>query len=80
MPKFRYMFTFPTEQIKEPVIYNVGKQFDIVTNIRRAEIEHDHAWAVLELEGEDDEIEKALAYVRGLGLLVNQMEGDVITG
>jgi len=74
------MFTFPTEQIKEPVIYNVGKQFDIVTNIRRAEIENDHAWAVLELEGEDNEIEKALAYVRGLGLLVNQMEGDVITG
>ena len=47
---------------------------------RRAEIENDHAWAVLELEGEDNEIEKALAYVRGLGLLVNQMEGDVITG
>jgi ABC-type methionine transport system ATPase subunit len=80
MAKFRYMFTFPTEQIREPVIYNVGKQFNIITNIRRAEIEHDHAWAVLELEGEDDEIEKALAYVRGLGLLVNQMEGDVITG
>lgn len=80
MPKFRYMFTFPQDQIKEPVIYNIGKQFEVVTNIRRAEIEQDHAWAVLEIEGEDDEIERALEYARRVGLIVNQMEGDVITG
>ncbi len=80
MPKFRYMFTFGEDTIKEPVIYLVGKHFEVVTNIRRAEIEQDHAWAVLEIEGADDEIERALTYARSLGVQVNLMEGDVITG
>lgn len=80
MPKFRYMFTFPPEQMKEPVIYNLGHKFPIVTNIRRAEVTEDHGWAILELDGEDEAIEAGLEYLRSLGVQVNPMEGDVITG
>ena len=52
MAKLRVKFTFPPEQIKEPVICEVGKRFDLVTNIRRADITAEVAWAVLELDGE----------------------------
>jgi hypothetical protein len=52
MAKLRVKFTFPPEQIKEPVIWEVGKRFDLITNIRRADVTSDIAWAILELEGE----------------------------
>ena len=52
MAKVRVKFTFPPEQIREPVIWEVGKRFDLMTNIRRADVQHDIAWAVLELDGE----------------------------
>ena len=38
MAKRRVKFTFPPDQIKEPVIWEVGKRFEVVTNIRRADI------------------------------------------
>ena len=52
MAKLRVKFTFPPEQMREPVIYEVGKRFDLVTNIRRADITAEVAWAILELDGE----------------------------
>jgi len=36
MVKKQVMFTFPEELIKEPIIYNLGQQFKVVSNIRRA--------------------------------------------
>ena len=46
MAKMRVKFTFPPDQIREPVIYEVGKRFDLVTNIRRADITAEVAWAI----------------------------------
>ncbi len=47
----RVKFTFPTGLIKEPVIWKLGREFNLVTNIRRAEVTEDRGWVVLELEG-----------------------------
>ena len=44
MAKQRMKFTFPTELIKEPVIYKLGKQFALITNIRRADVTEDRGW------------------------------------
>ena len=52
MAKVRVKFTFPPEQIREPIIWEVGKRFDLMTNIRRADVTAEIAWAVLELDGE----------------------------
>ncbi len=35
MAKRRVMFTFTSELITEPIIYNLGQQFGLVTIIRR---------------------------------------------
>ena len=59
MAKQRVKFTFTGEMIKEPVIWKLGKQFDLVTNIRRADVTADRGWVILELEGELEEIERA---------------------
>ncbi len=80
MPKRRVMFTFPSEMITQPVIYNLGHKFNIITNIRRADVTEDRGWVILELEAPDDALETGLQWVRDLGVQVNAMEGDVIAG
>ncbi|MDA2917613.1 NIL domain-containing protein, partial [Nitrospinae bacterium AH_259_B05_G02_I21] len=37
--------------IKEPVIYTLGRQFEVVPNIFRADVTPTTGWAVLQLEG-----------------------------
>jgi hypothetical protein len=38
MVKKQFMFTFTRVLIREPIIYNLGHRFKVVTNIRRAEV------------------------------------------
>ena len=80
MAKRQVMFTFPEELIKEPIIYNLGQQFKVVTNIRRADISEDKGWVVLELEGEEDDIEQGIAWVTSRGVRVAPVVGDIVEG
>ena len=76
----RVKFTFPQELIKEPVIYKLGVDFGIVTNIRRADIRDDMGWVVLELEGENDVVDEGLEWVISTGVRVDPIAGDIIEG
>ena len=76
----RVRFTFPTQLITEPVIYQLGQKFQLVTNIRRADVREEMGWVVLELDGEEDEIEKGLEWVSQAGVRVDPVSGDVIDG
>ncbi len=80
MGKQRVKFTFPTTMVKEPVIYRLGHDFNVVTNIRRADVREDMGWVVLELDGEDSEIERGLDWVGSTGVRVDPVSGDVIEG
>ena len=80
MVKRQVMFTFLEKLIKEPVIYNLSRQFKVVTNIRRADISEDKGWAVLELEGEEEEIEQGIAWVISKGVRVDPVIGDIVEG
>ena len=76
----RVRFTFPQGLIKQPVIYQLGQDFEVVTNIRRAEIRDDMGWVVLELEGEDKVIDDSLKWVISTGVRVDPVGGDIIEG
>ena len=78
MGKQRVKFTFVDELVKEPIIYRLGRDFDVVTNIRRADVQEEMGWVVLELEGEDSEISRGLAWVSSTGVRVDPISGDVI--
>ncbi len=80
MAKRRVMFTFPTELIQEPIIYNLGRRFDVMTNIRRADVSEDKGWVVLELEGEEEDIEQGVAWVGSKGVRVDPVIGDALEG
>ena len=74
------MFTFPPELIKEPIIYNLGLKFNVIFNIRRADITDKKGWVVLELEGDEKDIEAGVAWLTGKGIRVDPVMGDVVEG
>jgi len=73
-------FTFLDRLIKEPVIYQVGCDFKVVTDIRRADIQEGIGWVILELEGEQTAIDDALDWVQSMGVRVDPAVGDVVEG
>ena len=80
MAKKQVMFTFPQELIREPIIYNLSHQFKVITNIRQADVTEHKGWVVLELEGEEKEIEQAITWVTNKGVRVDPVIGDVVEG
>ena len=71
MAKKYVTFTYSQELIKEPIIHNLGLQFNIVTNILRADISPDRGWVALELEGDESDIEQGISWVTSKGVRVN---------
>jgi len=76
--KKRVYLTYPQDQIKEPLLYNVAKLFDVVTNIRQATISDTIGLVALEMDGESDQIEKAIGYFIEKGVKVEPIELDII--
>lgn len=80
MPMKRVKFTFPTNLIKDPLIYQLGHKFNVVTNIRRADVREDMGWVILELDGEEEEIDRSIAWITSAGVRMDPVSGDVIEG
>jgi L-aspartate semialdehyde sulfurtransferase ferredoxin len=76
----RLFVSFPESLVDRPLIYEIIEHFDVVPNIRRANVEDRSGWIILELAGPRDACDQAIAYLQGLGCTVNPMEGDVVAG
>lgn len=76
MSKRRVMFTFNEEQIRDPIIYNLGQQYNLITNIHRADLSEDAGWIVLELEGNENDIEQGVAWVTSKGVRVDPVDAE----
>lgn len=77
MTKRRFKMTFPTELITEPMIYDLGRDFRVVTSIRRADITDDKGWVVIDIEGSDEDIDEGLARVVARGVTVDPIEEEI---
>ncbi len=80
MATHRVKFTFLQQLITLPIIYELGKEFKVVTNIRRADVTEDRGWVVLELVGDMEEIERGLEWVAAKGVRVDPVQGDIVEG
>ncbi|HAC47409.1 MAG TPA: FeS-binding protein [Chloroflexi bacterium] len=78
MARRRLKLIFGPDMVKEPVIYQLGKQFELVTNIRRADVSKDQGWVLLEVIGEPDELDRGVEYLESRGVKVEPAEGDLV--
>ncbi|MBS1115577.1 MAG: ferredoxin [Nitrospirae bacterium] len=76
--KRRVRLTFPQNLIKEPVIFTMAQQFNVVPNIRRARVTETVGEMVLELEGTEEDLEKGIQWLKEKGLEIELIEGDII--
>jgi hypothetical protein len=76
----RLFVSFPEDLVDRPMIYEVIKKFDVVPNIRRANVEANSGWIIFQLTGRHDVVDAVVSYLEGLGCTVNRMEGDIVAG
>ncbi len=74
--KKRLFCSFPPDLIKEPLLFTMGKEFGVVPNIRGASVTDTVAILSLELEGGDDQVEAAEAYLLDKGVQVEVLQPD----
>ncbi len=74
----RYYLSYPRELIKQPLLYQLVKKFDLVFNIRGASVSEEMGLVALEFEGTSDQIERALTWLRAAGVTVEPIEKNVI--
>ncbi|HEX9970023.1 MAG TPA: NIL domain-containing protein, partial [Acidimicrobiales bacterium] len=63
MTNVRVKITFPEHLIKQPIIARLVREFDVMPNIRRANVEEHVGWIVCELGGEDAAVERAIEWL-----------------
>lgn len=78
MASCRLKLTFPVERIQEPVIGTLTRRFDLMPNIRRARISEDAGECVLELDGSQANLDRALDYLKEIGVAVEPVNGDYL--
>ncbi len=76
--KKRVKLTFPQDLIKEPVIFTMARKFDVIPNIRRARVTETVGEMILEVEGEDENVEKGIESLKQQGVDVELVEGDIL--
>lgn len=64
----RVRCTVPEPLASEPIIYRLVKDFDLVVDVRPSEGAAMSGAIVLDLDGEDDGIERGIAWLEAQGL------------
>lgn len=70
--------TFPDWLVEEPVIHDMHHHCDVVFNIRSASVSSEMGLMALEIQGEEEEVSKALEFLTSKGVLVEPIEKNVI--
>ena len=78
MAKKSFTLFFPQNLIKEPIMYLVARDQDLILNIRRAKITAESGQATIELEGDETSIEEAVATFKKKGVMVEPVSGDIV--
>jgi len=68
--------TFPGTLQDESIICYVIKNYDVTLNIIEASFSMDAGWAILQIEGQEEEIKKVFEYLAQKGIKVQQIKID----
>ena len=70
----RVQLDYPLEHVKEPIIYHLVTDYDLIPNIRRANIDvHSGGMMVLQIEGTRENLDKGMDFLRGLNITVTEV-------
>ncbi len=74
----RIVLKFPHKLVDQPIVYRIVKDFNLEFNILKASITpREEGLMVLEIKGDDRNLEKALKYLRSIGVGVQPLSKDI---
>jgi len=76
MARRQVFLTVPQTLIKEPLLWKINHDFEVVTNIRGASITEETALLAIMLEGSDPVIDEVLVFLEGQGVKVEKLEDE----
>ncbi|MCK5307878.1 MAG: NIL domain-containing protein, partial [Zetaproteobacteria bacterium] len=76
--KLRVYLTFDESTVRDPIIWKLAKEFDVITNIRTAEVKDHMGLVGLEIEGDVDVVEASVKWLQSQGVHVEPIEQNII--
>lgn len=65
------------EQVQQPWVWQLGREFNVKVNITQANVDRDFGWMQLQLEGPIEEIQRATAWLMTTGLHIEAQQRAV---
>ena len=76
----RWHLTFPEHLVQEPLVYRLVRDHDLVVNLRRADIDVEVGWILLEVSGTREQLAAAREFLESAGVSIADAGGDVLLG
>ncbi len=77
--KQKLVFRFPSSVVEQPIIYRLVKDFDLMVNILRADINpNKEGRLMLELSGSESDYRRAIEWLRSEGLRIMNLKQQII--
>ncbi len=76
----RFWLTVPSKLVQRPIIWELGRKFEIITNIGQASVTAELGIISLSMVGERPEMKKAITWLEKLGVKVEPVEINTIEG
>lgn len=74
----RFWLMYPPRLIRTPIIWELGRRFDLVTNVRQASVNDEIGIVCLELSGPRESVKSAIKWLEKKGVNVEPVEINVI--
>jgi len=76
----RLWLMYPPKLIKNPVVWEIGRRFKVITNIRQASVTDEIGIVCLEVDGKREDVKAAIKWLEKIGVNVEPVEIGVIAG
>lgn len=74
----RLWLMYPPKLITRPIIWELGKKFPLITNVRQVSVTDEIGIVSLELDGQRANIKAAIKWLEKIGIKVEPVEINVI--
>ncbi len=74
MAKQCVTLSYTPETAAEPIIHTASQQFNLVSNIRQADLDEDRGWVIVEFEGNEKDIEAGISWIISRGVRIDPCE------
>lgn len=74
----KVMLYFPQCETEKPIVSHLVRDYELMVNIFRAKVtQDDEGYLVLDLDGTEENIKKALNYLKGLGIDITETQTSI---